>query len=121
MTIGQFIELSIACGFIAYASLTVFFTIGWRRRITGRAALAASMLTTLWLGTLFLTGAGRATDLLEIAAYVAWIGLLLRILGLSVHNLFDARFRVQSRFALLTLIVGLGAALIMLISPTGSE
>ena len=90
-------------GLCAYAGLVVFFVYGWFKRITGRAALLASLATAAWFGSLLTLGMRPGTDLLEISAYVLWTILLTRILGVGFDRLFDPAYRSQTAIAGVTL------------------
>jgi putative PEP-CTERM system histidine kinase len=103
-------------GLCAYGALVAFFTYGWSRRITGRAAFAASALTTAWFGVLLTFGARPITNILEVSAYTAWIALLTRILGVDIERLRNPIYRSQVGIAVLTAVVYL-IALVTLSLP----
>jgi putative PEP-CTERM system histidine kinase len=118
MSLEQVLVLSVAIGLIAYSALSVFFIVGWGRRITGRAALIAAVTTSLWFAVWLAVGLQPITEILEVACYAAWIGLLLRVLGLSTSTALDAQFRLQLGFATLTALSGLTAAALLALQPT---
>jgi len=105
MTIDLFIVLSVWTGAAAYAALSVFFVIGWIRRTTGRAALAASLISTAWFTTLGYLGPRPIVGLLEVTAYTAWMFLLARTLGVGLDHLKDPVYRSQ------VMLAGVGVAL----------
>ena len=118
MTVDQFVVPSVALGFGAYAVLGIFFSFGWRRRITGRAALLASLVTAGWFASLLSVGIRPVTHVLEIAAYAAWIALLVRILGLGAANWREPEYRVQAWLAGVALAIAAGSITILLLSPS---
>jgi putative PEP-CTERM system histidine kinase len=96
-------------GLCAYGGLVVFFVYGWMRRITGRAALAASTLTASWFAVLAWIGPTPIADLVEISAYVAWIVLLMRILGIGLGEIRNVNYRPQLAIGALTLVAYVAA------------
>ncbi len=92
-------------GLVAYAVLVLFFIYGWSKRISGRAALIASALTTTWFCAFASLGQRPVTDMLEISAYVAWIALLTRILGIDVERFRNPVYRSQAGIVVLTAAV----------------
>jgi putative PEP-CTERM system histidine kinase len=105
MTLETMALGGLVIGLVTYSVLLLFFVYGWTRRITGRAALVASAVTTLWFATFLERGPGPLTDLLEITAYCAWILLLTRILGVGFAHLRNPAYRMQFAIVILT---GLG-------------
>lgn len=98
-TVAVFGQLT---GLLAYVGLVVFFIFGWFKRITGRAALLASATTAMWFASFLTLGQRPTTDILEISAYVFWIMLLTRILGVGIERVFDPNYRSQTAIAALT-------------------
>ena len=45
MSTEELALIGIRTGALAYAGLSIFFVVGWTRRISGRAALAAAIAT----------------------------------------------------------------------------
>ena len=82
MSTEELALIGIRTGALAYAGLSIFFIVGWTRRISGRAALAAAIATGLWFLALDRLGPRSVTSVLEVTAYSAWIFLLTRALGL---------------------------------------
>ncbi len=115
-TLETVAESGLLIGLCAYASLVVFFVYGWLKRITGRAALLASITTAAWFGAFLTLGLRPTTDILEISAYAFWIFLLTRILGVGIERMFDPAYRSQTAIAALTLLA-YGFALIVLALP----
>ena len=107
-------------GLCAYAGLVGFFVYGWTRRITGRAALAASSLTTAWFAISAWIGPTASTDLMEVSAYAAWIALLTRILGLGFGEIRNANFRPQVAIAALTAAAYVATVIAVLLAPRGN-
>lgn len=105
MTLQGFYALSLGLGLIAYVGLTIFCTLTWARKITGRAAFAASLLSLLFIVSLALTGIGPVSFSLEAMALLAWIALLFRIVGVTWQNLSARPLRpVIAVFALATVL-----------------
>lgn len=104
MTIETVAAIGLLVGLSTYAGLAAFFVYGWFKRITGRAALLASATTSAWFASYLTLGRLPTTDVLEISAYVFWIILLTRILGVTVSRVFDPLYRSQTAIAGLTLL-----------------
>ncbi len=104
MTIETVAAIGLLIGLFTYTGLVAFFVYGWFRRITGRAALLASATTAAWFASYLTLGRLPTTDVLEISAYVFWIILLTRILGVAVNRVFDPLYRSQTAIAGLTLL-----------------
>ncbi len=98
-------ESGLLIGLVAYAILVIFFIYGWSKRISGRAALIASVLTMTWFGAFASLGQRPVTDMVEISAYAAWIALLTRILGIDVERFRNPIYRSQTGIAILTAVV----------------
>ncbi len=102
-------------GLGAYVVLTGFFVYGWMRRITGRAALAASILTASWFAAfIWLDSTTSLVDVAEVSAYAAWIFLLTRILGIESAQLRDPSYRgpvLVAAFAVVVYASTIAAAL----------
>jgi putative PEP-CTERM system histidine kinase len=103
-------------GLCAYSALVAFFIYGWTRRISGRAALIASTLTAVWFAVFYTFGPRPIADILEVSAYVAWIVLLMRILGIDAERLRNPIYRSQAAIVALTGAVYV-AALVSLSLP----
>ncbi len=88
-TLDTVAVIGLLIGLCTYAGLVAFFVYGWFQRITGRAALLASATTAAWFASYLTLGRLPTTDILEISAYVFWIILLTRILGVTVNRVFD--------------------------------
>lgn len=86
----------------AYTVVTGLFIAAWARKQSGLVAIAAALLTTLYLLSYALVGLNFATLALETLALFAWIGFLARLLGVR-------RSRAPSP-ALRTASITLGAA-----------
>ncbi len=104
MTIDTVAVIGLLIGLCTYTGLVAFFVYGWFQRITGRAALLASATTAAWFASYLTLGRLPTTDILEISAYVFWIILLTRILGVTVNRVFDPLYRSQTAIAALTLL-----------------
>ncbi|MFU8816267.1 MAG: XrtA/PEP-CTERM system histidine kinase PrsK [Pseudomonadales bacterium] len=92
--------LSLGVGLVAYLALTVFCIVTWARKITGKAAFTASLLSLLFLLSLALTGLGPISVSFEVLALLAWMGLLMRVIGVGLGNARDPDLRpVVSVFA----------------------
>src|SRR5262249_7630300 len=101
MSIDPLATLSIWTGIVAYAALSIFFVVGLIRRITGRAALSASLVTLAWLASLQALDAYPIVGILEQATYTAWIVLLARVLGVGRNTVNDPSRRTQTTLAAL--------------------
>jgi len=106
-------------GLCVYGGLVLFFVYGWTRRITGRAALAASTLTAAWFAISVWIGSTAIADLLEISAYAAWIALLIRILGVGIAEIGNANYRAPFGIAALTAVTYVVALAVVLLSRHG--
>lgn len=95
MSTEELALIGIRTGALAYAGLSIFFIVGWTRRISGRAALAAAIATGLWFLALDRLGTRPVANVLEVTAYSAWIFLLTRALGLELSALRRPEFRPQ--------------------------
>lgn len=105
--------VSVLAGLVGYLGLTAFFVVGQFRRLTGRAALLAASVTTAWYAALLLSGLSPLSNLLELSSYLAWIGLLTRVLGVTRATLRDPSYRWQVRLALgAAAAYGVGAAVV---------
>jgi hypothetical protein len=102
VTLETVVGSGLLIGLCAYGALVAFFVYGWSKRITGRAALAASALTATWFGVFLTLGARPITDILEVSAYAAWIVLLTRILGIDIARFRNPIYRSQTGIALVT-------------------
>ncbi|MFW6094055.1 MAG: XrtA/PEP-CTERM system histidine kinase PrsK [Pseudomonadota bacterium] len=93
MTLESFYALTLAVGVLAYAALTVFCIVTWVRGITGRAAFLAAAVTLFYLLSIGLTGFSALTLTLEVATLLAWMLLLIRVIGVGHHNVRDPALR----------------------------
>ena len=93
MTLQIVSMISLGLGVLTYLSLTVFCIIAWARRITGRAAFTAAILSLLFILSLALTGIGPISLSLEILALLSWMVLLMRVIGVGFSNALDPNLR----------------------------
>ncbi len=107
-------SLAAGIGFLASAALGGFLTYGWFTRISGRAVLAAAYATMLWQALLLVDRAtgnapGAASQAAEVLAYLLWLIVCLRALGVGLHNLTSFRDAGRSTLLVSTAAV-IGAA-----------
>lgn len=80
---GSFAPETLAAGFgaLAYGALTLYLMVGILRHADSRAVLFASTVTFAWMLWLFVDRTSLGASLLGLAVYLAWILVLLRIIG----------------------------------------
>lgn len=93
MTLQTLSLISLGLGVVAYLALTVFCIVTWARGITGRAAFAASAVSLLFMLSLGLTGISAISMTVEPLALVAWMILLMRVIGIGWSNASDQNLR----------------------------
>ncbi len=124
MTLESFYLLSLAAGFLAFGALTAFCIVTWVKAITGRAAFLASLVSLLFVLSLALTGIGPFTLTLEVLTLLAWMALLIRVIGVGPQNAADAALRpvvvVFSAAAVLA-VLSAGYAWLMALTAAGGE
>ncbi len=124
MTLESFYLLSLATGFLAFAALTVFCIVTWVKAITGRAAFTASLISLLYILSLALTGIGPFTLTLEVLTLLAWMVLLIRVIGVGPQNAADAALRpvvVVFSAALVLAVLSAGYAWLMALTAAGGD
>jgi putative PEP-CTERM system histidine kinase len=117
MTLQVLSLISLAFGVVAYLTLTLFCIVTWARRITGKAAFTASLLSLLYVVSLALTGISPVSISLEVAMLLGWMGLLMRVIGIGTGNVRDPDLRpVVSVFGA-ALVLGFGAVVLAWLLP----
>ncbi len=91
---------SIGIGLLAYVGLAVFFAAGVIKGMAMRSGLVAAIVTALWLGAMLLLGDRPVVHVLENTAYLCWILMLARILGVAPRRMNDPDYRAQSGLTL---------------------
>lgn len=122
MTLQTFHLLSLALGIFAFTALTVFCIVTWARKITGRAAFTASLATLLFLLSHALTGVGPITFTLQVIALLAWMVLLVRVIGLGPRSVRRPELKAVVGVAAGALVAGLtvvGSAWVLTIAEPG--
>ena len=92
-------------GLIATAGLVLFFVVNLFRRVTGRAALLASLVTFVFVAVQGSFGPSPQSVTLELTTMFAWVVLLVRALGLTMANLTAASHRT------VTVVLAIGGLL----------
>lgn len=93
MTLQVLAQASLLLGLLAYLILTGFCIVTWVRGITGRAAFAAAALSLLFIVSLAVTGVGPLSISLETLCLLAWMVLLMRVLGVGPSSARDPQLR----------------------------
>jgi putative PEP-CTERM system histidine kinase len=122
MTLSTFHLLCQLLGVLAYVALTIFCIVTWARRITGRAAFAASLSTLLFMVSQLVTGVSPISLTFQSVALVSWMMLLARVVGIGPGNALQADLRPVTRVVGVgVLLAGFVAVYAWLLAMAGTE
>ena len=120
MTLTTLSQISLGLGLLAYLFLTAFCVVTWARGITGRAALAASFMSLVYVLSLALTGFGPLSLSFETLSLLCWMVLLMRVIGVDLRRVGKPGPRPVEAVSWLALGLGGFAAAVPWVADPGT-